>query len=917
MTELSVGVTNGNLRFARQPLLMGHYQSLALSGSEQVMDTLLDGMMQEVLARGSYPDQPKKCRVFPNKRVNADNPLQLARPPAVIVLGLGDEGTLEGKDLAVSVCQGVLEWASERAGSREAPFELAAMLVGSGGSRMGVGQSALMVVQGIVDANVWLGKRSRPGVSRVLLVEMYLDRATEAWCALRDRMAAGAAGFQLDDHIDTGLGALPRPIDVSYRGADYDWISAAPEGQDDSYAISYTVSTKRARTEVRAKSAQVNLLRQLVQREDDPVVGRTLFRLLVPGELQAFLTTSCQTVIELDSRTAAIPWELLDAGDDSEPLPWAICSQVIRKLRTREIGGRRLAGAEAHALVIGEPKCDEKRYPRLPGASVEAKAVANILDRTPVFGPSRVRRLIRSDSSGVDAPEVVATLLDSNWRVVHIAGHGELPEWIAATDGTAKPRSGPGEPRGVVLSDGAFLGQREFESMNKVPELVFVNCCHLAAQGSDRLVAGDLAARAHDRVRFAASLAESLIALGVRCVVAAGWAVEDEPAQVFATTFYENLSRSVRFTDAVARARVAARAMGGNTWAAYQCYGDPDWKLERRDRGAAGVDTPAQTYARVASGAALELALKTAAVNARYDRAAREALPAALEHLETRFTARWGGTGSVAEAFGTAWAECERARAIIWYRRALQANDGTASVRAAEQLGNLRARAALEAVTRAPGASDQEVRRAELTSARAEIAAAIELLEGLARIQTTMERESLCGSAWKRMAMLEALAGNAEREGEAIEHMRDRYLRAESLARGSNHPELFYPAQNSMAAELIVDAGKPGWPGFDPERVAAVRASLESKMRDDPDFWSAAGQIELLVYEAIARGELAARRPAIDTEYSDLKSRVSSGWQWSSVRDQLNFVLSRSPALSAEDRKAAQSMLGVLEGFAR
>ena len=38
----------------------------------------------------------------------------------------------------------------------------------------------------------------------------------------------------------------------------------------------------------------------------------------------------------------------------------------------------------------------------------------------------------------------------------------------------------------------------------------------------------------------------------------------------------------------------------------------------------------------------------------------------------------------------------------------------------------------------------------------------------------------------------------------------------------SNHAALFYPALNRMAAELIVDAGKPGWAGFDPAALAEV-----------------------------------------------------------------------------------------------
>ena len=72
---------------------------------------------------------------------------------------------------------------------------------------------------------------------------------------------------------------------------------------------------------------------------------------------------------------------------------------------------------------------------------------------------------------------------------------------------------------------------------------------------------------------------------GVRCVIAAGWAVDDEQAKVFATTFYDQILNGHPFIDAVAEARQAAQALGGNTWAAYQCYGDPDWHLRVRLHG--------------------------------------------------------------------------------------------------------------------------------------------------------------------------------------------------------------------------------------------------------------------------------------------------------------------------------------------
>ena len=72
-------------------------------------------------------------------------------------------------------------------------------------------------------------------------------------------------------------------------------------------------------------------------------------------------------------------------------------------------------------------------------------------------------------------------LMERDWRIVHISGHGEPPEMIGKEpEKEDDPPQKQGNPRGVVLSDGSFLGPREIESVRRVPELVFVNCCHLA-----------------------------------------------------------------------------------------------------------------------------------------------------------------------------------------------------------------------------------------------------------------------------------------------------------------------------------------------------------------------------------------------------------------------------------------------------
>ena len=46
-----------------------------------------------------------------------------------------------------------------------------------------------------------------------------------------------------------------------------------------------------------------------------------------------------------------------------------------------------------------------------------------------------------------------------------------------------------------------------------------------------------------------------------------------------------------------------------------------------------------------------------------------------------------------------------------------------------------------------------------------------------------MERESLCGSAYKRLALLEENAGRPRQELKAITNMLERYARAEEIGR--------------------------------------------------------------------------------------------------------------------------------------
>ncbi len=918
---LHVSVLNADLKFVHQPLVVGHYRSLALTGTEAVVDRLVSRAMSRSLAAGLYPEAVGTQQIFGNVRKDPNNVLAMARPLAVIVAGLGEEGKLRAVDLVYTVRQAVIAYAqrlAEKEGGAPAEFELAATLIGSGGTGISAGSAARLVAQGAWEANQKLHDSGWPEVGRLVLVEFYLDRASEAWRSLQVQATAAPSQLKVVGFVQSGAGALRRSLDSSYRGASYDFISATVGKPDDGVpTITYTLDTKRARTEVRAQQTQKTLVKELVAKASndanrDPQIGRTLFDLLVPVEMEPFLGGTSEMVIELEHDTAVLPWEVLDTTSKrlsgSDPRPWAIRSKLLRKLRTNEFRAQVSdANADGAILVIGEPLMDDPNYPALPGARAEAIAVATRLTSGPAgVDAARVRALT---SGNDDARNIINALFEGSYRIVHVAGHGA-----------------PGAKGGVVLSGGTYLGAAEVRAMRVVPELVFLNCCHLGA-----LDAKSDATR-YDRAEFAATIAEALIEVGVRCVIAAGWAVEDKPAELFATTFYDALLSGSRFIDAVAAARTAAwqGGGGGNTWSAYQCYGDPGWTWQREVGDAQRQAAPSDEFAGVSSPPALTLALESISIYLRFGGdvdPARQKIQAQAQRdkirfLEEKFAPLWGRMGAVAEAFGLAYADARDVdKAIEWYRAAVHADDGSASFKAAEELGNQLAR-------RGEGRSDA-------TAARRDVEEAIARLGKLVEIQPTVEREALLGSAYKRLVMIESRAAAGDAKGKrggararrgatpsadrlaALRAMALHYGNAERLARAANADNLFYPAKNGISAELTLAFLERRPAELAVDRMRAVQESLARAATERPDFWSVVGQIELRVLEAVAAQRLADASGALIAEFGELKSRVPARGMWDSVHAEARFTLEPYLGIaSAAEKRAAGALLAALAEMA-
>jgi hypothetical protein len=551
----------------------------------------------------------------------------------------------------------------------------------------------------------------------------------------------------------------------------------------------------------------------------------------------------------------------LDSDGCDDHVPWGIQTKLLRKLRTPEFRESPRSSMAGGVLVIGEPQCPPKRYPPLPGAAAEAGEVAKVLGAEPLLNG--------------DALSITNAVFDRAYAVLHIAGHGDIVE-------------GNG---GVVLSSGMTFGAREVKAMRIVPELAFVNCCHLGKfAGAVNLE--------QPRVRsglpgFAANVAEELIKIGVRCVIAAGWAVDDDAATLFARTFYSHLVRGYRFIDAVGQARslTYARFPQSNTWAAYQCYGDPDWTyLNARESAATSRPRPP-----VASSRGLVLRLRTLATRHKYDDMKAEDVRDDLQFLETTSKPEWLNIGNVAGGFGEAFAEIGAfEEAVQWYERALKAEDASAGLRAVEQLGNMKARLG------------------ERKPDRKLVEEAIELLKNVVAAGKTLERLSLLGSAHRRLSKVVSSDEGTAALMEALKC----YAEAEKIALAGNPGGLFYPALNRMSVEVRL-AGRRGEAAreFDAERVKAVRQSIETAMRDKPDFWPAVGAIELTTYEALIKRRLASVVDATLFEIRDIVERATSKKDWDSVFVQMRDTLDawkQAPGLPASERAAADKLLAAI-----
>ncbi len=635
---LELSVLHGSLTEAKHPIVVGHYRGDPMVSAESVLDGRLGGQLTRNSRLGVYPGELETWNAF-------DNPQ--GSPPGALVVGLGEVGTLTRDRLVRTLVAGLVRWALGRlpaTGAPPVPLSLCSLLIGSnGGTTITVEESMTAVVQAVIQANRGLMEQEifeRVHFEQIQFVELFLNLAVEATRALARLPSSPALKrrarerIEIDPLLQRGEGGRPASPASPYASG---WnrrlaIASKKDGGDH---LEYEAFTDQARTEIFRSDIQWPAIEEMLESArlpDDAGARRTLFTYLFPPELAESAARDVDTVLILDSTAAQVPWELLDPGSSEDERPLGSRIGILRQLRVERSPTTRRA-RDRRALVIGNPRSP---LPSLLAATDEGKEVAKVLEGAGFA----VTPLIESAQD-----EIVRALYQTEYDILHIAAHGEyFPENVRGS--------------GVVLEN-MHLTSIELSKLPAVPSIVFLNCCHLAQV--------DQPLRLEKPGRLAASLATHLIGMGVKVVVAAGWAVNDVAGRTFALTLYLELLGGRTLMAAVKEARQATYVKYGyfsNTWGAYQVYGDPGFVVPSSEERPQVFVSPEELIDRL-------IVIRAEAKNAGGDTTRLSALGAEVQQSWSTLPAAWR-KGAVLNAFGDAWGDLgEFGHAIAAYHEAI------------------------------------------------------------------------------------------------------------------------------------------------------------------------------------------------------------------------------------------------------
>ncbi len=814
---IRVYVSHGDLRFASYPVMAGHFSGDAILYAEKAIDNNLNGRLSHRHALGLYPGEIGTNLYEAGKAETF---------PGALIIGLGEFGSLTSFQLTRSVEQAVCNYLLELGYSGTANKDnvgLTILTIGCGYGGLTIDGSLRAVLQGIQNGNQKIAsiKGDMPAISMVEVVEQYEDRAVACFHTITrlEKITDKVINIIREKtYINKVLGRKRRLADT----ATDEWYSRITVEQDElreagkRSVLRFTSANGGARQsqeELFINGALIEgmLERMSVNNSWSADSAKTVFELFIPNNFKEQLKRQCNLCWVLDNETAAYPWELLqDETVNTKPL--CINAEMIRQLTTRTYRQVVRPGTTNKALVIGDPNT-EGYADQLPGALKEAQQAVKLFEQN---GIETVSVLEGSPD------EIVKQLYSHKYQILHLAGHGIFtPNELHNT--------------GMLIGNGIFLTPQEFEQMSYVPEFVFINCCYLGA------VSGSAEKKSQRLYRLAANIGTQLIQNGVKAVIAAGWAVNDDAALAFMEKFYEEMFAGNAFGAAVLKARQHVYFFHGqtNTWGAYQCYGDMYYKFRERE-----VSGPTTYSFIIPQQAEIELSnLQNEIYTGKYQHdevlVRLNAIADAVEAAELR-------NATINELEAGIYADLGEYEIFMEkYEMLLTMEEATFTVKSLERYCNVSSRKIVQ---------DYINKKNSVVKLRRELDESIEKLKTLSILSATSERNNLLGSAYKRKAFI---ASSATQKISALSTAAEYYRQAFEK---SSAEESAYPLSNWYVLEAILtpaDKRKSKTWKLDPEAAMQQLQNLRQqykKTRSNIDFWDLASTANISLAVAIIAG---------------------------------------------------------------
>ena len=732
---IKVTVSHGDLKFAKYPVLAGHFELDAILGSERVIDGQMNGELTKLRDLGLYPGPIGSNQiVLPEKKQGFQG---------AVLIGLGVPGQLSSFQLMNSVEKGISRYltilnrkASESQVENPQLIGISVIAIANSYGGLSSDSSIRAILLGIQHANAKI-KATYKGrlrtIEEIEIIELYQDKALALIKTVNSLRDDRSGEFKIS-LSGKGLSLKPgRRLRIPYENSTDWWtrISVSQEENQQTHRLEIKMSLATSGASQKVEFLKVNtknldtLLKEMTEENRArPEIAKTMFELLVPYDFKEELKRQPNISWVVDEVTASFPWEMLQEDLIANPL--AINSGMVRQMATPSYRKSSTKVSGNQVLVVGDPIL-EGFMPQLPQAEKEGNMVADFL-QSKGFD---VKKQIKSTPS-----RILLELFSREYKIIHLAAHGVF-----------NPDSQ--ESTGVVIGRDAFLTVQEIAQMSTVPELVFVNCCYLGK------VETDSPAKNQEKNKLAANIGTQLIRNGVKAVVVAGWAVDDQAALDFAQRFYQEMFRGVKFGEAVLQARkqiyTSSKAYT-NTWGAYQCYGDPFYQITQADNGSA------TTWDYLVKEEA-ELELENLIQQLVSKVIERTPALQILEGLESALKKKDIWSEKITEHFAEVYSRIgDYDKAITYFQQLFGSEQAVFSLRSMEKWCNISCKHAVEVFFKS--SQDQE----SLKIALAEIDQALTKLKSLLNFGVTSERQSLLGSAYKRRLMVLPSTNTAEIE---------------------------------------------------------------------------------------------------------------------------------------------------------